>query len=154
LQVTLLFSKRMVTNDTVSLCKWSFVSNYRPISVLNNIAQGFGFVAHDHTRMSHWFKHNMNSYQNGFIKVKKKKQNPVSYQMNSCQNGFIVVKFSIQNPVSFQDFFVPLVSSQRQVQFSPFYSSTVIDLVQHSVLLQELRILVLQDICVKLFTAL
>jgi hypothetical protein len=33
------------------------LSNYRPISVLNNIAKGFGFVVHDH--MSHWFQHNM-----------------------------------------------------------------------------------------------
>jgi len=73
--------------------------------------------------------------------------------MNSCRNCFVEVKSSKQNPVSFQDFFVPLASSQSQVQVTPFYGSTAPDLVQHSVPLQKLRALVLQDICAKIFTA-
>jgi hypothetical protein len=66
----------------------SFVSNYRPISLLNNFSEVFEFFTYD--RMSHSFKHKLNTSQHGFLKFK-------------C---------TTTNLVTYLDFIFPLVSSQ------------------------------------------
>ena len=88
----------------------SFVSNYRPISLLNNVSKVFKFVVHSH--MSHYFTSKLNPNQNGFVKMKS----------------------STTNLVTNLDFISPLFSSQSQVDSVYFDFSSV----PHSVLLHKL----------------
>jgi hypothetical protein len=44
------------------------VSNYRPISILNNFSKLVEFIIHDN--VSHYFKHNLNPYEHGLTKSK------------------------------------------------------------------------------------
>jgi hypothetical protein len=92
----------------------SFVSNYRPISLLNNFSKVFEFAIHGH--MSHYFKHKLHPSQHGFLKFKSTTTNLVTYV----------------------DFISPLVSFQRQVDSIYLDLSSAFDLVPHPILLQKL----------------
>jgi hypothetical protein len=92
----------------------SFVSNYRPISLLNNFSKAFEFAIHGH--MSHYSKHKINLSQHGFLKFKSTTTNLVTYL----------------------DFISPLVISQRQVDSIYFDLSSAFDLVPHPIILQKL----------------
>jgi hypothetical protein len=92
----------------------SFVSNYKPISLLNNFSKVFGFVIHDH--MSHYLKHTLNPSQHDFLKFKSKTTNLITYP----------------------DFIFPLVRYQRQVDSVYSNLSSAFDLVSHPILLSKL----------------
>jgi hypothetical protein len=95
-------------------CNSSSVSNYRPISLLNNFSKVFEFLMHNH--MSHYFKHKLNPSQPVFLKYKSTTTDLVTYL----------------------DFLLPLVSSQRQLDSIHFDLSSAFDLVSHPILLHKL----------------
>jgi hypothetical protein len=88
------------------------VSNYRPISVLNNFAKLFEFIIHDH--VSHFAKFNPN------------------------QHGFTRTKSTVTNLVTFLDLLTPVVRGQRQADAVYFDLSNAFDLVPHDMLLCKL----------------
>jgi hypothetical protein len=92
----------------------SFVSNYRPISLLNNFSKVFEFVVH--SQMSHYFTSKLNPNQHDFVKMKSTTTNLVTYL----------------------DFISPLVSSQRQVDSIYYDFSSALEFFPHSVLLHKL----------------
>jgi hypothetical protein len=85
------------------------VSNYRPISILNNFSKVFEYIMHDH--VSHYFTH----------------------KLNPCQHGFTKSKSTVTNLVTYLDFVTPLVCSHHQVAVY-FDPSSAFDLVPHSLL--------------------
>jgi hypothetical protein len=91
--------------------KTTSVSNYRPISLLNNFSKLFEFVIHD--RVLHYLKFKLSPHQHGFSKSKSTNTNLVTYL----------------------DFISPLVCSQRQVDAIYFDLRNAFDLVPHSLLL-------------------
>jgi hypothetical protein len=97
------------------------ISNYRPISLLNNFSKVFEFAIHDH--MSHYFKHKLNRSQYVFFKS----------------------KFTTTDLVTYLDFISRLVSSQRQVDFIYFGLSSAFDLALHPILLYKRCPCVLSD---------
>jgi hypothetical protein len=93
------------------------VSNFRPISILNNFSNLFELVIYDH--ISHYPKFKISPYQHGFSKSTS----------------------AITNLISYADFISPLFSFQRQDDAIHFDLSNTFDLVPHSVLLHKLRVL-------------
>jgi hypothetical protein len=104
--------KKAVIVPSLKKGNTSFVSNYRPISLLNNFSKVFEFAIHDH--MSHYFKHKLHPSQHGFLKYKSTTTTLATYL----------------------DFISPLVSSQRQVDSIYFDLSSAFDLVPHPRLLK------------------
>ena len=95
----------------------SSVSNYRPISLLNNFFKVFEFVAQ-------YFKHKLNPTQQGFSTAKSTTTNLIAYH-----------------------FLSPLVISQCQVDSIYFDLISASDLVSHTILLQNLCAHGLSDVC-------
>jgi hypothetical protein len=92
--------------------KSTFVSNYRPIFLLNNFSKISEFVIHDH--VFHYLKFKISPYQHGFSKTK-----------STSTNLYV-------------DFISPLVGSQRQVDAIYFDLSNAFGLVPHFLLLHKL----------------
>jgi hypothetical protein len=88
------------------------VSNYRPISILNNFSKLFQFIMHDH--VSHYGKLNLN------------------------HNGLIRTKSTGTNLVTFIDLLTHVVRGQRQADSIYFDFSNSFDLVPHNMLLHKL----------------
>jgi hypothetical protein len=89
------------------------VSNYRPISILNN-SKILECIIHDH--VSHYTK------------------------LHPNQNGFSKSKSAVANLVTFLDLVTPAVRSQRQVDALYSDPSNASDLVPHNLLLRKLRL--------------
>jgi hypothetical protein len=88
------------------------VSNYRPISILNNFSKLFESIIHDH--VLHFVK------------------------LNPNQHGFTRTKSTVTNLVTFLDFLTPVVRGQRQADAVYFDLSNAFDLVPHNMLLHKL----------------
>jgi hypothetical protein len=88
------------------------VSNYRPISVLNNFTTLFELIIHDH--VLHYFKLDPNQY------------------------GFTKSKFTGTNLVMFLNFMIPVVRGQRHGDAVYSDLSNSFDLVPHNLLLHKL----------------
>jgi hypothetical protein len=88
------------------------MSNYRPISLLNNFSKLFEFIIHDD--VSHYAKFNPN------------------------QHGFTRTKSTVTNLVTYLDFLTPVVRGQRQADAIYFDVSNAFDLVPHNMLLHKL----------------
>jgi hypothetical protein len=91
---------------------YATMSNYRPISILNNLSKLFEFIIHDH--VSHHAK------------------------LNPNQHGFTRTKSTITNLVTFLDFLAPVVHGQGQADAIYFDFSNAFDLVPHNMLLHKL----------------
>jgi hypothetical protein len=89
------------------------VSNYRPISILNNFSKLFELIIHDH--VSHYLKS----------------------KLNPCQHGYTKSKAAITILVTCLDFITPLVGSQGQADAIYFGRSSAFDFVPHILLLQK-----------------
>jgi hypothetical protein len=87
------------------------MSNYRPISILNNFSKLFEFIIHEH--VSHYAKFNPN------------------------QHGFTRAISTVTNLVTFLDFLTPVVRGQRQADAIYFDVSKALDLVPHNMLLHN-----------------
>jgi hypothetical protein len=88
------------------------MSNYRPISILNNFSKLFEFIIHDH--VSYYAKFDPNQY------------------------GFTRTKPTVTNFVTFLDFLTTIVRGQRQADAIYFDLSNAFDLVPHNILLHKL----------------
>jgi hypothetical protein len=97
------------------------VSNYRPISILNNFSKLFELVIQDH--ISHYLK----------------------FTLNPCQHSFTKSKSTVTNLVSYLESISPLVTSQGQTDAIYFDLSSAFDLVPHTPLLQKLSTFGLSD---------
>jgi hypothetical protein len=97
------------------------VSNYRPISILNNFSKLFELVVQDH--ISHYFK----------------------FKLDACQHGFTKSKSTITNLATYLEFITPLVTSQGQADAIYFDLGSAFDLVPHTPLLQKLSAFGLSD---------
>jgi hypothetical protein len=108
---------------TVPILKMAtfFVSNYRPISLLNNCSKVFDFVVN--SLMSPYFTSKLNPNQHGFVKMKSTTTNLVTYL----------------------DFISPSVSSKHQVDSVYFDFSSAFDFVPHSIFLHKLYVYGLSD---------
>jgi hypothetical protein len=69
--------KIVITVPILKKSNSSFVSNYRPISLLNNFSKVFEFVVH--SQMSYYFTSKLNPNQHGFVKMKSTTTNLVAY---------------------------------------------------------------------------
>jgi hypothetical protein len=90
------------------------VSNYKPISLINNFCKLFEFVIYDH--VSHYSEFRISPYQHSFSKSKS----------------------AITHLVTYIDFIFPLVGSQRQADTIYFDLSNAFELDPHSLLLHKL----------------
>jgi hypothetical protein len=95
------------------------VSNYRPISILNNFSKVFLFIIQYH--VLHYVELNPNQY------------------------GFTKSKSALGNFVTLLDFMSPVVHGQRQADAVYFHPSNASDLVPHNMLLHKLSIFGLLD---------
>jgi hypothetical protein len=91
---------------------YASVSNYRPISILNNLSKILECITHDH--VSHYTKVHPN------------------------QHGFSKSKSTVTTLVTFLDVVTPAVRSQRQADAVYFDVSNAFDLVPHNLLLRKL----------------
>jgi hypothetical protein len=103
------------------------VSNYRPITFLNNFSKLLEFIIHDH--VSYYIK------------------------LNPNQQGFTKSKSPVTNLVSFLEVVTPAVCSQRQADAVYFDFSTAFVLVPHTLLLRKLSSLGFSDGYVSWFSS-
>jgi hypothetical protein len=92
----------------------TIVSNYRPISILNNFPKIFEFIVYDH--LYNIFKYKLNPSQHGFRKFNSTATNLVTY-LNSI---------------------MPSVSTHRQTDSVYFDLTKAFDIVPHNILLRKL----------------
>jgi hypothetical protein len=90
------------------------VSNYRPISILNNLFKLYEFVMREHA--SHYLK----------------------FKLNPCQYGFPKSKSTTANWVTYLHFITPVVDSQPQADAIHFDLAYAFDLITHALLLLNL----------------
>jgi hypothetical protein len=103
----------------------ALVTNYRPISILNNFSKIFESVVHDHLSSNFKFK------------------------LHPSQHGFIKSKSTVTNLVTYLNDVLPSVCSQGQFDCVYFDLSQAFDKVPHTLLLNKLNNFGLSSLYVK-----